>query len=144
MSKTPTQLKDLAVGDLISTDIVVNITDVADPKSKTGTTAKIKKGQAVRRICLVLEPGETGVQVTYVATFGESTTLPATLDKTMWYPFAPATQEGSFAPLLALDNGKAQWASLRTRHTITVNPVDKLSEQVPSGSAAAILGEMRA
>jgi hypothetical protein len=40
MSKTPTQLKDLAVGDLIATDIVVNITDVADPKSKTGTTAK--------------------------------------------------------------------------------------------------------
>jgi hypothetical protein len=84
---------------------------------------RIKKGQAVRRICLVLETGETGVQVTYIATFGESTTLPATLDKTMWYPFAPATQEGSFVPLLALDNGKAQWGSLRTRHTITINPV---------------------
>ena len=40
MSKTPTQLKDLAVGDLILTDIVINIADVADPKSKTGTTAK--------------------------------------------------------------------------------------------------------
>ena len=91
---------------------------------------RIKKGQAVRRICLVLEPGETSVQVTYVATFSENTTLPSTLDKTMWYPLAPATQEGSFAPLPALDNGKAQWASLRTRHTITVNPVHSESSNV--------------
>jgi len=105
MSMTPTQLKDLAVGDLISVDIFVNIADVANPKLKTKTTKKIKKGQAVRHICLVLEPGgETSVQVTYVATFNlnGSTTLPA-----MWYPFTPAAQEGSFAPLPVLDNGKA-------------------------------------
>jgi len=37
MSKTPTQLKDLAVGDLIMIHIVVNIADIADPKSKTRT-----------------------------------------------------------------------------------------------------------
>ena len=90
---------------------------------------RIKKGQAVRCICLVLEPGKTSVQVTYVATFSENTTLPFTLNKTMWYPFAPATQEGSFAPLLALDNGKVQWASLRTRHTI-VNLVCSESSNV--------------
>lgn len=40
MSKTSTQLKDLAVGDLIFTDIIVDIADLANPASKSGTTKK--------------------------------------------------------------------------------------------------------
>ena len=40
MSKTPTQLKDLAVGDLIFTNVMVNIADIADPNSKSSTTRR--------------------------------------------------------------------------------------------------------
>lgn len=38
MSKVSTELKDLKVGDLIYAQIIVNIDDVADPKSKSTTT----------------------------------------------------------------------------------------------------------
>jgi hypothetical protein len=110
-----------------------------------------------------LVPGVASVEVTYVATFDQSTALPNALDKTMWYPFAPALQEGAFAPLpTALSSGKAQWASLRTKQTITENPVsfcsaiyilkltrpsrqvDKLPENVPAQSVNAILAAMKA
>jgi len=145
MSKVSTQLKDLKVGDLIYADIVVNTADVADLKSKSTTTTKIKQGKPVRRICLVLVPGQISVQVTYVATFDQSNALPSTLDKKMWYPFKPATKEGDLEPLPELSNGKAQWASIRTKHTITTNPVDKLSDRtVPVASADLIKGKMKA
>ena len=87
---------------------------------------RIKQGKPVRRICVVLVPGETSVEVTYVATFDQSHTLPHTLDKEMWYPFKPATKEGDLEPLPELSNKKAQWASLRTKHTVTQNPVSSL------------------
>ncbi|KAI9571765.1 hypothetical protein HD554DRAFT_1819731 [Boletus coccyginus] len=145
MSKASVQLKDLKVGDLIYADIVLNTADIADSNSKSSTTAKIKQGKPVRRICLVLVPGQTSVQVTYVATFGQSTTLSTELDKAMWYPFKPATKEGNLEPLPALSNGKAQWASLRTKHTITKNPADVISGlTVPVASAELIKGKMKA
>lgn len=72
---------------------------------------------------MVLVSGTTSVEVTYVATFDQKTQLPSQLDKTMWYPFSPATKEGSYDPLPSIIGGKAQWASLRTKQTITANPV---------------------
>ena len=40
MSKSSTHLKDLKVGDLIYADIIINIADVADSKSKSTTMTK--------------------------------------------------------------------------------------------------------
>ena len=77
----------------------------------------------VRRICIVLVPGKTSVEVTYTATFHESPTLPSMLDKSMWYPFKPVAKEGSLEPLPAMSNGVAQWASLRSKQTITKSTV---------------------
>jgi len=37
MTKTPTQLKDLAVGDLIYTEILVNVADIASVAASTKT-----------------------------------------------------------------------------------------------------------
>ena len=79
----------------------------------------------------MLVPGQTSVQVTYVATFDQSTTLPSALDKTVWYPFKPATKEGDLEPLPELSNEKAQWASLRTKQTITKNPVSSFDSTYP-------------
>jgi hypothetical protein len=79
----------------------------------------------------VLVPGQISVQVTYVATFDQSNALPSTLDKKMWYPFKPATKEGDLEPLPELSNGKAQWASIRTKHTITTNPVSSFDVTYP-------------
>jgi hypothetical protein len=40
MSLIPTELKDLVVGDVIATDVTININDTADPNSKSGTARK--------------------------------------------------------------------------------------------------------
>ena len=40
MCKSSTHLKDLKVGDLIYADIIINIADVADSKSKSTTMTK--------------------------------------------------------------------------------------------------------
>ncbi|KAG6380542.1 hypothetical protein JVT61DRAFT_4901 [Boletus reticuloceps] len=141
MSKISTKLEHLKVGDLIFADIIINPTDIADRSSKSATTSKAKQGKPVRRICLVLEPGKTSVQVTYVPTFKESTTLPSTLDKAMWYPFMPATKEGSLEPLPAMSNGKAQWASLRSKQTIAKDPI---SDSVPVTTVNLIKAKMKA
>ncbi|KAG9316104.1 hypothetical protein JVU11DRAFT_3778 [Chiua virens] len=142
MSKTSTHLKDLQVGDLIWANVVLDIADLVDLKSTSSTAKKTKEGKPTRRICLVLEAGATSVRVTYVATFNESNTLPTALDKTMWYPFRPATKEGDLEPLPPMREGIAQWASLRSTHTITNDPVYVLPETVSVETAGLIRGKI--
>ena len=88
---------------------------------------RIKKGQPVTRLAVVLVAGSSSVEVTYLATFIHSTKLPASFaDKSMWYPISPATKESTHDPLPALPNNTAQWACLRRKQTITDNPVGYL------------------
>ncbi len=88
---------------------------------------RIKKGDPVTRLAVVLVTGSSSVQVAYLATFAQSTKLPASFaDKSLWYPISPATKESTYAPLSALPNSKAQWACLRKKQTITENPVGYL------------------
>lgn len=149
MSFTSTPLKDLAIGDIIYADVLIDKADMADPNSKSTTAKKfvnqsviaiihtllklinslprIKKGQPVARLAVVLVAGSSSVQVTYLATFAQSTQLPASFpDKSMWYPILPATKESVYDPLPALQNNKAQWACLRRKQTITDDPVGYL------------------
>ncbi|KAF8550756.1 hypothetical protein OG21DRAFT_371746 [Imleria badia] len=143
MSNVSTHLKDLKVGDLIYTEIKIDIKDLADPNSKTKTTKAIKAGKEVKRICIVLVPGHDSVEVSYSATFHDSHTLPAHLDKHMWYPFKPATKEGDLEPLPERRDERACWASLRALHKITKNPVDKLDEEISAASAHLIKEKMK-
>ena len=145
MSQTSTPLKDLAVGDIIYVDVIIDKADMADPNSKSTTAKKyvnsslqlmpsysqadrfsprIAKGQPVTRLAVVLVTGSSSVQVTYLATFAKSTKLPTSFtDKSFWYPIKPATKESTYEPLPALPNNVAQWASLRKKQTITKSPV---------------------
>ncbi|KAF8550761.1 hypothetical protein OG21DRAFT_371842 [Imleria badia] len=147
MSRVSTQLKDLKVGDRIWTEVKVDRDDVADLNSQSNTAKAIKNGIPVKRICVVLVPGHTSVEVTYFATFNRSDTLPKRLSKDLWYPFKPATKEGKLDPLPGLhdkeDENKAQWVSLRTRHKVTKNPVDKMEPDVPVKSVNLIKEKMR-
>ena len=93
---------------------------------------RIKKGQPVTRLAVVLVAGSSSVEVTYLATFIHSTKLPASFaDKSMWYPMSPATKESTHEPLPALPNNTAQWACLRRKQTITDNPVGYLFNSTP-------------
>ncbi|PBK77699.1 hypothetical protein ARMSODRAFT_4233 [Armillaria solidipes] len=145
MSKTPTALKDLAVGDIIWTPVIVDLQDFGSPASQSTMAKMIRKGVPVPRLCIVLATGETSVQVTYLATFGDSVTLPSHLDKNMFYPFSPSnTSGGPYEPLPMLDDGsRSPWASLRAKYTITENPVSKTELKVPTSSAALILASMK-
>ena len=127
---------------------------------------RIKKGDPVTRLAVVLATGSSSVQVTYLATFAQSTKLPASFaDKSLWYPISPATKEGTYDPLPALPNNKAQWACLRKKQTITGNPVghlflpcivyipdafvdmvqvNKVQESLSKASAGLILAAMKA
>ncbi|TFK42012.1 hypothetical protein BDQ12DRAFT_710341 [Crucibulum laeve] len=145
MSFTSTALKNLVVGDIIYVDVHIDKADTADPNSKSTTAKKIKKGDPVTRLAVVLVAGASSVQVTYLATFAQSTQLPTTFtDKTMWYPIKPATKESTYDPLPALPNGKAQWACLRKKQTITTDPVNKTAENIGATSAGLILAAMKA
>ncbi|PBK94528.1 hypothetical protein ARMGADRAFT_1011961 [Armillaria gallica] len=143
-STTPTALRDLAVGDVIWTPVIVDQRDFGSPTSKSTMAKRIKKGLPVLRLCIVLATGETSVQVTYMATFGDSDTLPSHLDKTMFYPFEPVLPSGGpYKPLPVLQDARHSWASLRARYTITGNPVSKIELRVPASSAALILASMK-
>jgi len=145
MSKTSVALKDLHIGDIIYTNVTINVADQADPNSKSTTAKKIQQGTPIQRLCIVLVPGTQSVQVTYLATLGSSTSLPATLDRTMWYPFEPATKEGSYTPLPPLSSAKAQWACLRIKQKITANPIDRVDDmQISADSAHEVLAAMKA
>ena len=150
MSFTSTPLKDLAIGDIIYVDVLIDKADMADPNSKSTTAKKsvnssanaiiftqrsswlfslprIKKNQPVTRLAVVLVAGSSSVQVTYLATFAQSTQLPTSFaDKSIWYPISPAKKEGTHDPLPALPNNTAQWACLRKKQKITDNPVGYL------------------
>ncbi|KAF8737183.1 hypothetical protein AX14_013311 [Amanita brunnescens Koide BX004] len=145
MSQTSTPLKDLAVGDIIYVDVIIDKADMADPNSKSTTAKKIAKGQPVTRLAVVLVTGSSSVQVTYLATFAKSTKLPTSFtDKSFWYPIKPATKESTYEPLPALPNNVAQWASLRKKQTITKDPVMKVQESITKASADLILAAMKA
>jgi len=145
MSFTPTPLEDLAAGDIIYVNVVIDKADMADPNSKSTTANKIKKGQPVTRLAIVLVAGSSSVQVTYLATFAGTTQIPASFsDKSMWYPISPAKKESTYDPLPALPNNKAQWACLRKKQTITDNPVNKVQESLSKTSASLILAAMKA
>ena len=76
------------------------------------------------KLAVVLVADNSGVQVTYLTTFGGESTLPSTLnEKGMWYPISPAENEDIYVPLPALKTNKAQWASLRQKQTITASSV---------------------
>lgn len=143
----PTQvaLSTLKAGDIIYADVHIDVQDMADPNAKSTTAKKyvvlalplchfhfltvifcrIRKGDPVTRLCIVLTPGAHSVDVTYQATFAQSTSLPGNFtDKDLWYPVSPAKKEGSHEPLPALGDGKAAWASLRKTQTITQDPVE--------------------
>lgn len=65
--------------------------DPADAANPNGWTAqRIRRGELFKRQCIVLEKYTDRIEYTYMATFGESTTLPDDLKKRMWYPFKPA------------------------------------------------------
>jgi len=144
-SFTSTPLKSLAVGDIIYVDVHIDKADMADPNSKSTTAKKIKKGTAVTRLAVVLVAGTASVEVTYLATFERSTTLPASFtDQTMWYPIKPATKESTTHDPLPALNKEAQWACLRKKQTITTDPVKKTTEQITEASAKLILAAMKA
>ncbi|GBE85424.1 hypothetical protein BKA93DRAFT_828887 [Sparassis latifolia] len=144
MSKTSVPLKDLVVGDIIYANIIIDKADMADPNSKSGTAKNIKAGKPVRRLCVVLVAGSSSVVVTYLATFNQSKTLPASFtDKSYWYPVSPATKEGTLDPLPSL-NGTAQWVSLRKKQTVTEDPVEKVTEKFSAASVKLILAAMKA
>ncbi|KDR77566.1 hypothetical protein GALMADRAFT_209879 [Galerina marginata CBS 339.88] len=137
--------KDLKVGDLITTDVLIDINDLANPASTSGTSKKIKRGIPTPRLCVVLSvmTGNASVGVTYMATFDRETTLPTTLDPNFFYPIAPALQgKQAFVPLAGEADGEAQWASLR--HTFYINGEFKKKEGVlPVATANAIKAAMK-
>ncbi|KAI6110987.1 hypothetical protein EDD16DRAFT_1099725 [Pisolithus croceorrhizus] len=133
----------LRPGDIIFAEIVIDPRDTADPGSTTART--IAEGEPIRHPCVVLSTGTDGVEVTYMATFKERSSLPRALDKSMWYPISPAPYEGFFYPPLPPRwNGKAQWVSLRARHPITKRRVRKFDETFPVASLNVITLHMRA
>ncbi|KAF8886083.1 hypothetical protein CPB84DRAFT_1827144 [Gymnopilus junonius] len=144
MTTTSTALKDLAVGNIIYADVTIDKADMADPSSTSTTAKKIKKGDKVTRLCIILEKGTSSVTVTYLATFAGATSLPTSFtDKSLWYPIKPATKESTYQPLPET-NGKAQWACLRKKQTITTDPVKKVADTMTEASAKLILGAMKA
>ncbi|KAF9233670.1 hypothetical protein BU15DRAFT_66378 [Melanogaster broomeanus] len=143
---TTVALSTLAEGDIIRAPIIIDIDDLVDPTSKTGTTKDIKKGKPVTRFCIVLKQNSTSVTVTYLATFDKSTTLPTTLKQQYWYPIQPATQEGAYVPLPAL-NQRAQWACLRKKqelHLSALPQVPKFTTTVVADSVTKIRNAMKA
>ncbi|KAJ7228553.1 hypothetical protein GGX14DRAFT_613506 [Mycena pura] len=131
MPFTPVTLSDLEVGDIIYADVKIDSEDMADTNSKSTTAKKIKKGDPITRLAVVLVAGTASVEVTYLATFARSTTLPSSFaDKSYWYPFTPAGQESIYEPLPAMTNNEAQWASLRVTQTITQDTVGDLAHLV--------------
>ncbi|KAF8801419.1 hypothetical protein BYT27DRAFT_7198199 [Phlegmacium glaucopus] len=136
------QLSDLSFGDLISTDVMIDIRDLLDPNSKTTTAKKIKKGLPTRRLCVVLVTGSTSIGVTYLATFNRQTVLPDNLNQNLWYPIKPAEKgDQDFDPLPGEPNGEAQWASLRRIQYIN-GEFDKKSGILPVASAEVIKAAM--
>ena len=74
----------------------------------------------VTRLAVVLVQGESSVEVTYLTTFNRESTVPASLDESMWYPtIVPGENKDSKSVV----QPEAQWASLRRKQTITANPV---------------------
>ncbi|KAJ7228547.1 hypothetical protein GGX14DRAFT_384986 [Mycena pura] len=145
MSFTEVALSALVVGDIIYADVKIDAQDMADPNSKSTTAKKIKKGDPITRLAVVLVAGNTSVQVTYLATFARSTTLPTSFaDKSYWYPFTPAGQESIYEPLPARANNEAQWASLRVTQTITQGTVKRLDGANIGASADLIRAAMKA
>ncbi|KAF9219437.1 hypothetical protein BS17DRAFT_811159 [Gyrodon lividus] len=143
---TTVALSTLAQGDIIRAPIIIDIDDLVDPTSKTGTTKDIKKGKPITSFCIVSNQNSTHVTVTYLATFDKSTTLPTTLKKPYWYPIDPAKKEGSYVPLPAL-NERAQWASLRKKQELQLSAlpqVPKFTTKVIAESVAKIRGAMKA
>jgi len=140
-------LASLSVGDIIYANVVINQADMADPNSKSTTAKKIKKGQPVERICIVLAVHGGSVDVTYTATFAKSTQLPTSFtDKSYWYPINPATKEGTLDPIpSAINPQTAQWASLRQTQKVTANPAKRIDgSQYTAASVALILAAMKA
>ncbi|KAF9233672.1 hypothetical protein BU15DRAFT_79878 [Melanogaster broomeanus] len=143
---TEVSLSTLAEGDIIRAPIIIDLDDLVDPKSTTGTTRSIKHGRPVKRYCIVLKQNSTSVTVTYLATFDKSTELPTTLKEKYWYPINPATQEGSYVPLPAL-NQRAQWACLRKKQELDLSALPrvlKFSMTVAADSVTKIQGAMKA
>ncbi|KDR77568.1 hypothetical protein GALMADRAFT_209881 [Galerina marginata CBS 339.88] len=137
--------KDLKVGDLISTEILINPADLADPSSTSGDTKKIKRGIAMPRLCVVLSvmTGNASVGVAYLATFNRKNILPNTLDPNLFYPIAPAQQgTQTFVPLAGEADGEPQWASLR--QTFYINgEFKKKTGVLPVATANAIKAAMQ-
>ncbi|KAF9230371.1 hypothetical protein BU15DRAFT_69252 [Melanogaster broomeanus] len=102
-----------------------------------------RKGKPITRFCIVLKQNSTSVTVTYLATFDKSTTLPTTLKQQYWYPIQPATQEGSYVPLPAL-NQRAQWACLRKKQELHLSAVPKFTTTVVADSVTKIRNAMKA
>ncbi|KIK96561.1 hypothetical protein PAXRUDRAFT_825793 [Paxillus rubicundulus Ve08.2h10] len=140
---TTVSLSTLEEGDIIRAPIIIDIDDLVDPKSKTGTTKDIKRGKPITRYCIVLKKNPTSVTVTYLATFDKSLTLPTTLKQQYWYPIKPATQEGSYVPLPAL-NERAQWACLRKKQELVLSTVPKFTTKVVAQSVTTIWDAMKA
>ncbi|KAF8837544.1 hypothetical protein BDN67DRAFT_1013789 [Paxillus ammoniavirescens] len=114
-------IDDLSPGNIIWADVFVHVDDLVNKNSNSSTALAAKSNQSHKRYCVVLQKGDTFVDVTYFATFNGRSTFPEAHAEKLefWYPVRPA-QKGSFTcePLPAFNN-LAQWASLRRKHRIT-------------------------
>lgn len=138
-------------GQVIYTDVVINVNDIsphADPQSTT--QKKIKSGKPVKRLAVVVQRiSPTEIEVGYLATFTQSKGLPFT-DKSYWYPVQPAPQEGELVPLSVITAPgnpppPAQWISLRRLHSVTDKTVDVTTSFIFSkDSVAHILAAKKA
>ncbi|KAI6023578.1 hypothetical protein BKA83DRAFT_4261440 [Pisolithus microcarpus] len=138
-------LNTLKPGDLIFAGVVINKADTCTyPGSQT--SKDINDEKPIRHPCVVLRVGTDSVEVAYFTTFKESRRLPKHFKDIdlYWYPVDPAPQQGRLKPLPERENKKAQWVSLRKRHTITAQSVRKFVETLPNSSVNNIISQMRA
>ncbi|KIJ13217.1 hypothetical protein PAXINDRAFT_13967 [Paxillus involutus ATCC 200175] len=116
-------IADLSPGDIIWANVFVHIDDLVNRNSNSSTALAVRGNRSHGRYCIVLQKGDTFVDVAYFTTFNYQTAFPAALARRLnfWYPVQPAWQESfPYHPLPAL-SGFAQWVSLRRKHRIIGN-----------------------
>jgi hypothetical protein len=97
----------------------------------------IQKGEAIKRMGIVLRVDSDKLKVAYLATFAHARSLRSTgLDPNgiqNWYPITPAPKEGSLDPLNPLVPAKqaiAQWVSLRKSFDVSDKKVSCSHEKL--------------
>ncbi|CAG8739778.1 15166_t:CDS:2, partial [Acaulospora colombiana] len=120
MPKTLVPIGDISVGDTVWVPLIIEIEDYQNFAGGSTTSKRVRKGQSVDRLAVVLVADGSSIQVTYSVTFGGQKSLPASVtDKTMWYPVSPASNEGNYDPLPMVPDQPAHWICVRKKQTIT-------------------------